>query len=65
MLRPIYVYLADDGHVIPLKGGYLWHWDVPEEGEEFVPEEGAADFFRGCGREDIAALVETYERNRA
>lgn len=61
---PIYVYISDDGEVIETKGGFIWHYDIPESGEEFVPEDGAAEYFDGCGREDIAECIRTRQAYR-
>lgn len=54
---PIYIYLADDCEVILEDGGY--RWIVYDAEEEFVPYEGAAEFFIANGREDIGKLIAT------
>jgi hypothetical protein len=63
MFRPDIVYEDDHDLVIQAQDGYRWTWDTPDadppKGEAFVPEDGAADHFGSCGREDIAECIRT------
>lgn len=59
------IFRSDESEVIAVEGGFLWLWWEPEPREEFIPETGAAEYFRGSGREDIAAAVEAWQERRS